>query len=88
MAKDRNGNKKSMVNVSIGKGDIHRLRYQHINWWLSFWINAIIQGQKDGIDKYGIFDYERDEINVEMSEFEWYQNGGRFSRAITKGVFI
>lgn len=78
MAKDRYGHKKSMVSVSIGKGDIHRLRYDSINWWLSFWIGSIIQGQKDGIDKHGIFDYERAEINVEMNEYECYQNGGAF----------
>lgn len=80
MAKDKNGNKKSMVSLSLQKGRIISHRYDMMFWWLDLWSTALYRAQKENIDRCGYFDHEREMINTELSAFDYelYQNGGAY----------
>lgn len=76
MAKDRNGNKKSMVSLSLQRGRMIAARYDRMLWWLSLYANALESAAKRGTSHYKHYDYERESLNTELSEYDWYMSGG------------
>lgn len=73
MAKDKYGNKKSMVNLSLMDGNIVRRRYTSMLWWINLWVESIIWGNERDIPP-ACMDYERSRINRELSEYDIYVN--------------
>jgi len=73
MAKDKYGNKKSMVSLSLLDGKRVRNRYKSMLWWLNLWCTAIEDGNKLDLPL-SCMAYERAMIDRELSEYDIYVN--------------
>ena len=72
MAKDRNGNKKSVVAISIKWGDIVRQKYGRYIWWFEHRLDELSLSRKYQNTMFESYALEC--INVELSEYEFTIN--------------
>lgn len=72
MAKDRNGNKKSVVEMSIRWGDLVRKNYGRYMWWFEHRLDELADS-REYRNNYGE-SYALSCINVELSEYDYTIN--------------
>lgn len=72
MAKDRNGNKKSVVAISIKRGDLVRYNYGRYMWWFEHRLDELSLSRE--YRNMFFESYALECINVELSEYEYTIN--------------